>query len=56
MHWCTCVWDTTILTGERQSFHGSTEKVNSLGEAKETSGHILAVLGCEEGGAKAGVP
>lgn len=46
------MWDTTIQTGERQSFHVSTEKVNSLGEGKEAIGHIL---GCEEGGAKAGV-
>lgn len=45
-----------IQTGERHSFHGSTEKVNSLGEGKEASSHILAVLGYEEGGAKAGVP
>lgn len=56
MHLCMCVWDTTIQTGERQNFHGSAEIVKSLGEDKKASSHSLAVLGCEEEGAKAGVP
>lgn len=55
MHLCMCVWDTMIQTGERQNFHGSTETVKSLGEGEKVS-HSLAVLGCEEEGAKAGVP
>lgn len=56
MHLCTCVWDTMIQTGERQNFHGSTEIVKFLDEGKKASSHSLAVLGCEEEGAKAGVP
>lgn len=56
MHLCMCVWDTTIQTGERQNFHGSSEIVKSLGEGRKVSSRSLAVLGYKEEGAYAGIP